>query len=482
MMKLLLVLFPVALFAQVQVDTVIRVPHSSAQGCGLGTAAYLPELNKLYVASDTGRYYVVDCSTYQVVDSISVQTYGYVYYAWNWRRHKLYTLCRNTSDSTLVIDAAADTVIHWLHVCYDMPSHVYLSDVDQLYKAAVETLYAFDGATDTVVSRLALGGLSTNASWDSADQKLYVGQGGDKKLYVYDYVADSVLKVIDVSRVSGVQPDALLFDNTCHKAYLAPFQGEPGPSNVGIIDTERDTLVGTVPVRIWGGLYNTQVAVDERDNKIYLADRGTDWHTPDTLWVVDCATDSVLRKIEYEQQGGGAYVTCWVPWSDRLYLTLAAGDSSYIRVLDCKTDSFIGTRVLPNNWNIQDIQLDPVRRRMFVVAVDRDYVYVLHDTGYGIAEVNRAGPRPSSGWQVRTMSGWFDVRYSLASPCRVALSVYDLTGREVKRLVAEEQSAGQHSVAWNCTDGNGAAVARGVYFIRLDTQAARDVQKAVVTH
>ena len=57
-----------------------------------------------------------------------------------------------------------------------------------------------------------------------------------------------------------MQPDALLFDNTCHKAYLAPFQAEPGPASVGIIDTERDTLVSNVPVRIWYGL-DAQVAV-----------------------------------------------------------------------------------------------------------------------------------------------------------------------------------------------------------------------------
>jgi hypothetical protein len=72
----------------------------------------------------------------------------------------------------LVIDAAADSVMRWLHVCYEMNQDVYLSDVDCLYKPAVETLYAFDGVTDSVVRRLTLGGLSTNASWDSADKKL----------------------------------------------------------------------------------------------------------------------------------------------------------------------------------------------------------------------------------------------------------------------------------------------------------------------
>jgi len=263
----------------------------------LTTAAYLPELDKLYVACSPDRYYVVDCSTYQVVDSLSANTYSGAYYAWNWRRQKLYALCAGLIDSTLVIDAAADTIIRRLGVYYRMPSQVYLSGVDRLYRAADDTLYAFDGATDSVVRRETLGWANSNAEWDSAGRKLCVGQGTDKKLYVYDCVADSVLKVIDVRAVSGMQPDALLFSYACHKAYLAPFQIEPWASNVGIIDTERDTMVGVLPMRMWGGLHRRS-AVDERDNKAYLADDG------DTLWVVDCATDSVLRKVEHGQTGG----------------------------------------------------------------------------------------------------------------------------------------------------------------------------------
>ena len=59
--------------------------------------------------------------------------------------------------------------------------------------------------------------------------------------------------------------------------------------------------------------------------------------------------------------------------------------------------------------------------------------------------------------------------------------MYDLMGREVRHLVAEEQPAGQHNAVWNCTDRSGAAVARGVYFVRLDASGSTDVKKAVVT-
>jgi len=79
------------------------------------------------------------------------------------------------------------------------------------------------------------------------------------------------------------------------------------------------------------------------------------------------------------------------------------------------------------------------------------------------------------------VSGGCDIQYSLAVPGHVELSVYGLMGREVKRLVAEKKSAGQHSVIWNCQDRDGKRAARGVYFIRLDTPGFRSVRKAVVT-
>jgi flagellar hook assembly protein FlgD len=62
----------------------------------------------------------------------------------------------------------------------------------------------------------------------------------------------------------------------------------------------------------------------------------------------------------------------------------------------------------------------------------------------------------------------------------VDLSVYDLMGREARCLVAERQSAGQHSVVWNCQDRDGKRAARGVYFIRLDTPGFRSVKKTVL--
>jgi hypothetical protein len=49
----------------------------------------------------------------------------------------------------------------------------------------------------------------------------------------------------------------------------------------------------------------------------------------------------------------------------------------------------------------------------------------------------------------------------------VRLVIYDLAGRVVKILVAEEQTAGLHAVTWNGDDEAARRVGAGVYLFRL---------------
>ena len=485
MKRLLFLLVPVALSAQVEIDTVIRLPSFLQQGF------FISEHNKLYVEG-SDQYYVLDCSTYQVKSQIPrPYSMGLAHYSYDWRRRKLYVSVNPYPDSTLVIDAAADSVIGWSVVSVDDHWDLYVSDIDRRYKSIGDTLYGFECAADTVVQRIlppTPGAGFGRTSWDSVGHKIYAGMStleNSLQLAVYDYVADSLVKLIDVSSIPAWALDAIVFDNTHRRAYLGPYQPEMGSVNVGIIDTERDTLVGVLPVRIWNGLY-TQVAVDERDGKVYLADNDADPTTPDTLWVVDGATDSVLKKVVYEQKGWGACVVRWVPWSNRIYIGRICDtdnqdiDSSIV-VLDCNTDSIIVPALQVGRWQPADIQLDPIRERIFVIGADTGTIHVLRDTGYGgVAEGKRLEPRPSSGLRVQMVPSGFEIRYSVTSACRVELSVYDLMGREVRRLVAEGQLTGQHAVVWNCQDLHGNRAARGVYFVRLDTPGFRSVKKAVV--
>lgn len=58
--------------------------------------------------------------------------------------------------------------------------------------------------------------------------------------------------------------------------------------------------------------------------------------------------------------------------------------------------------------------------------------------------------------------------YHLDAESRVTLSVFNLIGQEVVRLVDGVEERGTHRVAWDGTDGNGNFVAAGFYFYKLD--------------
>ncbi|HLF20840.1 MAG TPA: T9SS type A sorting domain-containing protein [Bacteroidota bacterium] len=60
--------------------------------------------------------------------------------------------------------------------------------------------------------------------------------------------------------------------------------------------------------------------------------------------------------------------------------------------------------------------------------------------------------------------------YSLTKAGQVLLSVYDITGREVARLVDGYQFVGDYSVTWNSKDAVGGILPSGVYFARIQVE------------
>lgn len=68
------------------------------------------------------------------------------------------------------------------------------------------------------------------------------------------------------------------------------------------------------------------------------------------------------------------------------------------------------------------------------------------------------------------------ITFELPRPARAAMSVYDASGRLVRRLLDEPRPSGRQAVVWDGTDHSGATVASGVYWARLD---AEDGSRAV---
>lgn len=62
------------------------------------------------------------------------------------------------------------------------------------------------------------------------------------------------------------------------------------------------------------------------------------------------------------------------------------------------------------------------------------------------------------------------IAFQLPVASHVTVRVYDLSGREIATVLDETRAAGRHTATWNGTSNQGARVARGVYFYRLQTR------------
>lgn len=60
-----------------------------------------------------------------------------------------------------------------------------------------------------------------------------------------------------------------------------------------------------------------------------------------------------------------------------------------------------------------------------------------------------------------------DLRYALPREERVELTIFDVSGRQVRTLVSDLREAGEHRVRWDGSDDEGRPVASGTYFARM---------------
>ena len=72
------------------------------------------------------------------------------------------------------------------------------------------------------------------------------------------------------------------------------------------------------------------------------------------------------------------------------------------------------------------------------------------------------------------------IRFSLAAPAPVRLTIYDVEGRRVRALLAATLGVGAHVVDWDGRDDAGAAQPSGLYVLRLATPPATASRKLIL--
>jgi len=72
------------------------------------------------------------------------------------------------------------------------------------------------------------------------------------------------------------------------------------------------------------------------------------------------------------------------------------------------------------------------------------------------------------------------LRYDLPEDALVNITIYDMMGRQVSKLVSSQQSAGYKSVQWNATNDAGSLVSAGLYLYMIQAGDFKQTKKMIL--
>jgi len=72
------------------------------------------------------------------------------------------------------------------------------------------------------------------------------------------------------------------------------------------------------------------------------------------------------------------------------------------------------------------------------------------------------------------------IKYSLKEDSKVKLNIYNIKGQNIKQLVNDQLTAGQHSVIWTGKDDDDSPVSSGIYFYNLKTENHEKTKRMIL--
>ncbi|MBD3235110.1 MAG: T9SS type A sorting domain-containing protein [Candidatus Eisenbacteria bacterium] len=114
-------------------------------------------------------------------------------------------------------------------------------------------------------------------------------------------------------------------------------------------------------------------------------------------------------------------------------------------------------------------------------AVD-DFV-ILAEAGFSDApDAVRSGLRFAlHGGRVNPAPGGTEIRFQVPSTTHVDLTLFDISGRNVRSLASDAFGPGMHTVSWDGRDEAGRALAAGVYYVRMQSPGFQATRTLVLS-
>ena len=143
------------------------------------------------------------------------------------------------------------------------------------------------------------------------------------------------------------------------------------------------------------------LAHDSAANKAYVAFKGAD---EDSLAVIDGSTHQVVRKLQMP----GATMPVWDPVSDRVYVSCQTTNS--VAVVDCATDSLL--KYIPVGACPIKMYINTLRRKLYVLNFDDGTVSIVDMATNQVIKTVDVGGTPNAGYYCRSA----DKFYSAGAP------------------------------------------------------------------
>ncbi|BCS53259.1 CARDB domain-containing protein [Geobacter sp. SVR] len=160
---------------------------------------------------------------------------------------------------------------------------------NKIYTTGVDrtSIAVIDAATNTMIGMIPLQARPAGVIYNSAGNKLYVGQYNENKVSVIDLNSEPPGVYTLTSPIVGNGAYAAAYNPINNKVYIA----NTGDQTVSILDGVSDSLLATVPVAAGA----TTASFDSATGKIYLTSM-----VNQSVTILDGATDQVVKNFEID--------------------------------------------------------------------------------------------------------------------------------------------------------------------------------------
>ncbi|HYL67470.1 MAG TPA: fibronectin type III domain-containing protein [Nitrosopumilaceae archaeon] len=283
--------------------------------------------NKIYVANyGSGTVSVINGSTDKVVNTIGASNPFRL--AVNPITNQIYL---TDSSGLVVIDGATNSVVSTIPLGGQPWGVAVNTNTNKIYvtNRGSNSVFVIDGSTNKVTNTISLGNyLPMYLAVNPSTNKIYVSAGlqvcnpgpsecATHTVFVINGSSNSVANTIAV----GYFPDGIAIIPNTNKIYVANYYD----SDVSVIDGRSDTVVGSIPV----GQNPEDMAANPSTNKIYVANLGNN-----NVSIINGTSNTVLKTIPVGSFPEGIGVNTN---TNKIYV--ANGNSGTVSVIDGSSSS-----------------------------------------------------------------------------------------------------------------------------------------------